>query len=280
MWDSTPPPWLPLISDTVAAIHTPSFPKALLSFINSGICFDCALVLGYSRHHKPIYLYDTLTEQRQVLFEHYLHQAYREDPFYQAIKSGIAPGIYLLSELHPRFLSNSDYFQGFYQNTGWRDEVGIICRVNDDVTIVFSLGRLGKRNMLSQQELVTLRQLEPLIQNLCLQHWGSLSGELSATPPEQEDVKGRIDRAFSSLGGSLLTPREKEILRLVLLGHSSREIGARLGIGEGTVKNHRKRAYAKLSLGSQADLFLMFLNHLITLENGDDASYPLKPVTS
>ncbi|GAA3540628.1 response regulator transcription factor [Zobellella aerophila] len=265
------PSWLPALSEAVAAIHTPAFPRALLAFINTSLAFDCALVLGYSRSHKPIYLYDSLTEQRQVLFEHYLHQSYREDPFYQAVQSGMAPGVYLLSELFPRFFTKSDYYRGFYQNTGWHDEVGIISRVNDEVTVVFSLGRLGKHAAPGQEELATLRQLEPLLQNLCLQHWGKLSGELSSAPPDQDNVKARIDLAFDSLGDMLLTRREREILRLVLLGHRSREIGERLGIGEGTVKNHRKRAYAKLNLNSQADLFLMFLNHLITLDNGRQA---------
>ncbi|WP_375057303.1 LuxR C-terminal-related transcriptional regulator [Zobellella sp. DQSA1] len=260
------PPWLPALTDAVAAIHTPAFPRALVAFINTALPFDCALVLGYSRNHKPIYLYDSLTEQRQVLFEHYLHQAYREDPFYQAVQTGVAPGVYLLSELLPRFFTKSDYYRGFYQNTGWHDEVGIISRVNDEVTVVFSLGRLGRRTAMGQEQLAALRQLEPLLQNLCLQHWGALAGELSAAPPEQDDVKGRIDLAFASLGGKLLTKREREVLRLVLLGHRSREIGERLGIGEGTVKNHRKRAYAKLGLGSQSELFLLFLNHLITLD--------------
>ncbi|MBL1376595.1 LuxR family transcriptional regulator [Zobellella sp. CGMCC 1.18722] len=261
------PPWLPALTDAVAAIRTPAFPRALVAFIKAALPFDCALVLGYSQSHKPIYLYDSLTEQRQVLFEHYLHQAYREDPFYQAVQAGVAPGVYLLSELFPRFFTKSDYYRGFYQNTGWRDEVGIISRVNDEVTVVFSLGRLGRRPAPDQEQLAALHRLEPLIQNLCLQHWGALTGELSAAPPGQDDVKGRIELAFASLGDGLLTRREREILRLVLLGHRSREIGERLGIGEGTVKNHRKRAYAKLNLGSQADLFQMFLNHLITLDS-------------
>jgi DNA-binding CsgD family transcriptional regulator len=48
----------------------------------------------------------------------------------------------------------------------------------------------------------------------------------------------------------------------VLRGHSSEAIGDALGIASGTVKIHRKNIYAKLGIGSQAELISMFLASL------------------
>jgi len=45
-----------------------------------------------------------------------------------------------------------------------------------------------------------------------------------------------------------LTPRELEVLRLVADGMSNKEIGAKLYITEGTVKNHVHNALEKLQL--------------------------------
>ena len=50
-----------------------------------------------------------------------------------------------------------------------------------------------------------------------------------------------------------LTPREKEILQLVAQGCSNREIGERLYISEGTVKNHLSHVYAKVSARSRTE---------------------------
>jgi DNA-binding CsgD family transcriptional regulator len=49
----------------------------------------------------------------------------------------------------------------------------------------------------------------------------------------------------------LLTPREREVARLVADGHTTSEVAAKLGIGRGTVKTHRKNVLRKLRLHSR-----------------------------
>jgi DNA-binding NarL/FixJ family response regulator len=43
-----------------------------------------------------------------------------------------------------------------------------------------------------------------------------------------------------------LTPREAQVLAGIACGRSNRSVAESLGIGEGTVKTHLKRLYAKL----------------------------------
>jgi DNA-binding NarL/FixJ family response regulator len=50
------------------------------------------------------------------------------------------------------------------------------------------------------------------------------------------------------LGWEQLTPREKEVLRLIAAGASNREIAEALYISEGTVKNHVTRILSQLGL--------------------------------
>jgi FixJ family two-component response regulator len=51
-----------------------------------------------------------------------------------------------------------------------------------------------------------------------------------------------------------LTPRERDVLRLVLLGLLNKQIAAELGISEKTVKFHRGRVMEKTQAGSVAEL--------------------------
>ena len=59
-----------------------------------------------------------------------------------------------------------------------------------------------------------------------------------------------------------LTRREREVVRLVLRGHSSNSIGRQFKITTGTVKIHRKNIYAKLGISSQSELFSHFISYL------------------
>ena len=51
-----------------------------------------------------------------------------------------------------------------------------------------------------------------------------------------------------------LTPRERDIVRLVALGHTSREIAERLVLSVRTVESHRARAQSRLGLRTRAQL--------------------------
>lgn len=71
-----------------------------------------------------------------------------------------------------------------------------------------------------------------------------------------------FDEAVSTFLRGRLTAREREIVRLMLSGHSIDDIAVQLRITRGTVKNHRGRLYRKLGLLYERQLFSLFLDHL------------------
>ncbi|MCU1257521.1 MAG: nodW [Bryobacterales bacterium] len=54
-----------------------------------------------------------------------------------------------------------------------------------------------------------------------------------------------------------LTPREREVMRRVVLGHPNKQIAADLGTSEVTVKQQRGKAMRKMEAGSLAELVKM-----------------------
>ena len=62
---------------------------------------------------------------------------------------------------------------------------------------------------------------------------------------EVAEARQRIER---------LTPREREVLQLVVAGKMNKQIAAHLGTAEQTVKQHRGRVMRKLEVDSVADL--------------------------
>ena len=68
---------------------------------------------------------------------------------------------------------------------------------------------------------------------------------------------GRLRRGASRVqheGDANLTPRESEVLGLLALGHSNKEIAATLSISVKTVETHRASGMAKLGVTSRAAL--------------------------
>ncbi len=59
----------------------------------------------------------------------------------------------------------------------------------------------------------------------------------------------------------VLTPRERELARLLATGLSNLEIAHQLGISEGTVKSHLHDIYTKLGLGGRVALTRYVLDH-------------------
>ncbi|TDN91950.1 response regulator transcription factor [Microbacterium sp. BK668] len=60
-----------------------------------------------------------------------------------------------------------------------------------------------------------------------------------------------VERMRRPASETILTPRETEVLRLVATGHSNKQIGARLGIGEATVKTHLLKTFDKLGVADR-----------------------------
>ena len=88
-----------------------------------------------------------------------------------------------------------------------------------------------------------------LVQALAERHWHQRFTPTTAN----SDVAATISHP-------LLSKRELEIVTLILKGHSTYSIAARLGVSPNTVKVHRRQAYAKLTISSQAELFHLFLS--------------------
>ncbi len=83
-----------------------------------------------------------------------------------------------------------------------------------------------------------------------------------------------IDRLLSTPGGTLnnlaphLTIRERQVLDLILLARSNREIARELGIEERTVKAHVGRLMRKTGAENRIDLSMRALNGLLVPKAG------------
>jgi two-component system response regulator NreC len=77
-------------------------------------------------------------------------------------------------------------------------------------------------------------------------------------------VSAGVDALRRAVMGDGLSPRETEILRLIALGHTNAEIGAKLHLSRRTVETHRSHIHHKLGTTTRAELVRYGLSrHLI-----------------
>lgn len=83
----------------------------------------------------------------------------------------------------------------------------------------------------------------------------TLSIERMAQDSQTEEFRNKF---------TLLTPREKDVIREVLAGAQNKEAARNLGLEVSTIKMHRANAFAKLGVHSQSELIkLAFKSHIL-----------------
>lgn len=251
------------LAQAISALGSVAFPRRLAALVATRVDADCTLMLGYRNGGPAIYLYDNLRHRRELLFQQYLSGVYAEDPFYRALSSGLKEGVYSLRTLVAEQGMGPHYMAGFYDATGWQEELGLVVALGEGQWLTLFLGRLAPLPF-DREEQARLRRLLPVLGALCRQHWPKGCGAMAQAPPEQTDMRARVEQALASFGQGRLTRRERQVAVLLVQGLDNDAIAGELGIGSGTVKNHRKHLYARLDLDSRAALFAFFINHLIT----------------
>jgi FixJ family two-component response regulator len=86
-----------------------------------------------------------------------------------------------------------------------------------------------------------------------------LKAAISTQAKKEQGWSGDID--LGNVGNSQLTPREREVLREIAAGASSKEAGRILGISPRTVEVHRARIMDKLGARNAADLMRIIFSH-------------------
>jgi DNA-binding NarL/FixJ family response regulator len=86
-----------------------------------------------------------------------------------------------------------------------------------------------------------------------------------------EVVDLALSRRQATLGTSPITPRETQVLGLLMLGLPNKRIGLRLGIAERTVKHHVSALLRKFAVRGRMDLIML------QRDAAADRSAPVQP---
>jgi DNA-binding CsgD family transcriptional regulator len=252
--------WNSALAYAIDQIGTNEFFPALFSAIGDLVSISYPQVWLYHRDLPPRVLAHRIPEAAiPSQIDDYLEGPYREDPFYQVSMNSPRSTIYRLGRISAN-LQDSAYYRNYYGHSGTVDELVFLSKLDDGSVINLSVMRLPKQGAYTESEYQLLYALSPSISALIKAHSRNLQFTISYLT--QPGIDHQIAQAFKTFGSSILSPRQLEVLELMLKGYSA-EVGAeRLGIALETYRRHRKNLYKKLDINSQADLFSLFIASL------------------
>lgn len=256
--------WNRDVSKAIAALGSKNFFPALIAAVNGQVKVDFPQIWLYHRDLPPRSLYHEIPQHAIASqIDDYLDGPYAEDPFYQASMNQPRSKLYRLSRVTLGKLEQTQYYKEYYADTGTVDEAVYLAKLKGGSVINLSMMRLPQNKEFSAQEYEALYLLAEPISQLLKSH--AEQGDFAVQHLIQPGIDHQIDLAFRTFGESLLSPREKSVLELMLRGYGTDTSAGRLEIAIETVRRHRKSIYRKLDVSSQTDLFSLFLNSMSCL---------------
>ena len=258
-----------VVSEATSLLGESGFAPALGNGIRELIEADDVSLIRYPDAGPPAIEYTLPPKRRgKTTLDRYVKGPFLLDPFYRAAQVDEHFGVFRLRDLAPSGFKESEYFRTWYHECGFQDECGLLIEL-DSGSLNLALGMTGSSRRFSKRQVDRLEAVFPAVEALVRRHWKTLTPNA-----ESADLRTRLQEALGAFGSSVLTRREQQVIELVLLGNSTRLVADKLGISAETVKLHRKHAYAKLDISSQAELFYLFVDALAS-HIGDSGADPL-----
>lgn len=230
----------------------------LIDLIGADIAHDLVTVTRYSATRMPEFVRHRRFSDEMV--GRYLADYYVFDPFYASWRQERRLGIVPLKSLADDEVKRGRYMAEFLAQSEICDEVGILLADGGDWCLGIFLDRMERP--FRDGEIAILGDRLPVFAALHARDLAARApGFARTTAPDAPGAAPLREPRVPAGLWSELSRRERELVGLVLAGHPTAAIAARLGITVGTAKNHRRRIYEKLDITTERELFLQFFHH-------------------
>ncbi|WP_144141904.1 helix-turn-helix transcriptional regulator [Paraburkholderia sp. BCC1884] len=148
-------------------------------------------------------------------------------------------------------IENEAYRAACYAQPNVSERLSLLVQPMDSVWLAINLYRDSAYGVFQPHELERIETLAPLFAHAAKGHY-ALNGQY-----QEGAAAAMLARARRVC--PTLTPRELDVLRGTLEGASAAEIAAQMGVKPASVVTYQKRAYARLGVSTQRQLFALCL---------------------
>ncbi len=241
------------ITPAVLAIGRPNFPDALIGALRRVADVGHCMVFSFAGQRSATCLLDVgnipIGRDLGVAYSGHFHQA---DPNRDMIFRDQGNAAPILLPTFARRMYSDSYRKIFFEDSDIVDKFATAIWV-DDTCYYVNFYRITAQGRFGRDDVQRLSMVAPTVSAAVARHF-----QRDTAP--QDDAASRLKlllataRPFDGLTG-----RERDVCFGILTGRSSEAIAAELGIGLQSALTYRKRAYEKLKISSQNELFGLVL---------------------
>ena len=248
------------LTRAVQAVGSDEFAAELLNFVNGVTTVDSCVVFTFAPDAGPGHLFTHGRMEKSLadsLAHDYVHRYHADDPNYDALASTGSEEAMTPLPLDVDY--DPAYRNYFFDRVGLIDKAAAVGRVEVG-NVYCNFYRMAGSGKYSADDRERLEQILPIATGLAACHYELVTARDPRRKPASSQsivntVIGRRDGPFSRL-----TDRERQVCERILLGYTSVGIGLDLDIAPSSVVTYRRRAYEKLGIATQNELFSLCLS--------------------
>lgn len=265
------------ISDVIQSLGTADFNGALFGLLSEEIGVQQCVAFGLEKGDVPVCIVaagNCRQEQilAQTLADEYTGGGFKDDPVAKWMQGFPAAKKEELTCIKWDDVPTGDFRKRFYEYPRIGHEA-IIRAGSSSRMLHFCVFKSVTENPFDERELDFLRMISPIVissltkqfemagPRQCANDLPAVSmPSLSIANAGSREARLRKVREILMDRSGQLTQREGDICAHIVIGFTTLAISLNMGITVNTVATHRKRAYAKLGISSQTELFGLCVN--------------------
>ncbi len=186
------------------------------------------------------------------LAQDYISNGFKNDPMVQTAL--------LTPRVRVRRLPDTQYSRAY--RSQYFNKAGLIDKITSihsskNVLFLVSFYRIEGHGVFTAEDFKDLERLAPIIGRFVLRHIRISRGNKNLAETYEDRIAQLVQDTTQIFAH--LSARERQVCQNILLGQQEKDIAQQLNVTLNTVVTYRRRIYAKLNIGSKAELFQLAL---------------------
>ena len=247
----------------VNSICTQEFGPVLSKFYATFLILGECTVYYFPLNEPPQCILAEAPDDRSAIAksaaEQYIKSRYLDDDNLLDLQTQIKGRSYVVCRVHRDEVKDANFKNWFYE-TGIEAKLLILARLGSGY-VNTNLYRFPNQPPFSKEDMDRFKKVSRFAFTCLKLHVSNM--DFGIDIHQRDGRLYKIEQLLMNNSHAHITERESEVCARIILGYSTTAIALNLGITENTVATIRKRAYSRLNISSQNELFEMVFENLL-----------------